>query len=321
MKADVCREEELTPDVTWAPERQVGAPSCSGRWRSTWYRRTTRARAFGGGAPWRSATCGVVPARGFSQMFNAMNGRHQGRVGRGPVQPSGGSPAEPDHRRSRRRQRRARAQPGLAPAGPGTPAGAAPQAGRGPGGLALPPGPGASAGAATGAGASRTGSRGRHKAATASGGDGRTQGRIRDRERIRGRGSGASGRPGGRHLPGRSGAGGHRRQRRIPRRSAGTRPAPDGCAPVHRALRRRRHPRGKPHRRCHRGLRPRRAERPVPMRFGLEVQALPRRRPQPRDQEPTSIYRLLGQRVWPAAPSDLGSGADRAGPTLAALPG
>jgi preprotein translocase subunit SecA len=109
------------------------------------------------------------------------------------------------------------AQPGLAPAGPGTragpgtpagavgPAGAAPQAGAAP---AVGAGAGASAGAATGAGASRTGNRRRNKAATASGGA--TAGARGASGTAKGSGtagrtatgSGGSGRSGGRHRSG-----------------------------------------------------------------------------------------------------------------------
>jgi preprotein translocase subunit SecA len=210
------REEELTPDVMRVLERQVVLSVLDRKWREHLYEMDYLREGIGLRAMAQRDPLVEYQREGFD-MFNAMMDgikeesagalfNLQVEVQQNPItEEATDASAVPG------------AQPGLAPAGPGTragpgtpagavgPAGAAPQAGAAP---AVGAGAGASAGAATGAGASRTGNRRRNKAATASGGataGARGASGTAKASGTAGRtatGSGGSGRSGGRHRSG-----------------------------------------------------------------------------------------------------------------------
>ena len=239
------REEELTPDVMRVLERQVVLSVLDRKWREHLYEMDYLREGIGLRAMAQRDPLVEYQREGFD-MFNAMmDGIKEESVGalfnlqvevqQNPItEEATDAGAVPG--------RSARPRPGgpggprgggAAPAGCGGPAGAAPAAGAAPGQARAAPVP------RPGAGASRTGNRGRNKAATASGWrDGREPGAHPGPRRHPAPAGAASGDRGAAPGPrdrGGAGAGGrhrggpaperHRRQRRIPRASAGTRPA------------------------------------------------------------------------------------------------
>ena len=264
------REEELTPEVTQGTGAAGGAVGARPQVARAPVRDGLPARGHraAGHGPARPAD--RVPARGLRPV-QEHDGGDQGGIGRQPLQPPGRGPAEPD-RGGGGRGRPAGPDPHGCPGPPGPPGH------RAPGAAARPARPGPRQGPSRGAGR-------------------RAAGRVRQRRPgggcpAAGSGPAASGPAGIRCLAGR------------PRTQP---PAAAQPAVLQRPERGRRRPGGAAHRGGRRQqVRQGRAQRPLPLRLRPQVQALPRRPPQPRERLElrgwlTLLVGLRPASPWPAA--------------------